>query len=291
MLSSDEERLLARSAAAGDAGARARLIEANVPLVRAIAHRFVGLGVPFGDLVQEGTIGLTQAVDRYEWRNGSRFGAYASWWIKQAIIRALTDQARGIRLPHYLVARRIAVRRAEATLLARLGREPTPDELAAESGLTPAAVKIAGDVAQIRESLNGPLGDGGGELLDTVADPAALDPADVAEELDRRLRVRGAVAALPQREREVIVRRFGFDGEAAESLGAIAAELGLARERVRQIEQHALATLAHRLRGESRQVTGPYKPAPDRRGRPDGTRPQQRLTRANSDPTRFRRNP
>lgn len=250
VLTVDDERRLSRSIAAGDAEARAQLIEANLPLVRALAQRFLGLGVPFGDLVQEGTIGLAHAVDRYEWRDTSRFAAYASWWIRQAIIRALTDQAREIRLPHYLVARRVAVRRTESALAARLGRSPTVEELSAEAGLPREMVDAALGASEVRESLNRPLrmdSESTAELLDTLADPSALDPADVAEEIDSRIEVREAVAALPVRERDVVCRRFGFDDGTPDSLAEIAADLGIARERVRQIEQHALASLARRL--------------------------------------------
>jgi RNA polymerase primary sigma factor len=251
LLTSAEEVHLARAAQAGDRGARRTLIEANLRLVTTIAKEFHGLGVPAEDLFQEGAIGLTQAVERYDWQRETRFATYARWWIRRSIMNALTEQARTIRLPQYLVARQVVLRRAAAALTARLRRPPTADELATETGMTAAEVSAVLSIAATTGSLNERVGfddsDDGAERLDLLADPRAPDPALVAETDDRHDAVAVALSHLPRREREVVVRRFGVDRPRAESLEEIAADFGLTRERVRQIQEHALAALGHEL--------------------------------------------
>jgi RNA polymerase primary sigma factor len=251
LLTPVQERRLARAASSGDRRARQQLIESNLRLVVAIARRFTGLGLPLADLVQEGAIGLTHAADRFDWRRGSRFGTYAAWWIKQSIMRALTEQSRTIRLPHYLVAQQVTIRRTAAALETRLARAPTLEEVAAEAGLPVEAVELAVAAVAAGRSLNDPVaGDGqedSVELLELVPDPSAPDPRVLAEAADERELVDEAVDHLPQREREIIRRHFGFGDGRGETLEAIAADLGVARERVRQVEQHALARLARDL--------------------------------------------
>jgi RNA polymerase primary sigma factor len=251
LLTPAQERRLSRAASSGDRRARQELIESNLRLVVAIARRFTGLGLPLADLVQEGAIGLTHAADRFDWRRGSRFGTYAAWWIKQSIMRALSEQSRTIRLPHYLVAQQVTIRHGRAALETRLGRAPTAEEVAAETGLPVEAVELATVAAKAGRSLNDPVaGDGqedGVELLELVPDPAAPDPRALAEAADERELVDEAVDHLPLREREVIRRHFGFGDGRGETLEAIATDLGVARERVRQVEQHALARLAREL--------------------------------------------
>jgi RNA polymerase primary sigma factor len=251
VLTADEERRLARAIASGDRHARVELIEANLRLVVAIARQFNGLGLSMADLVQEGSIGLVHAADRFDWRRGTRFGAYASWWIRQSIMRALSEQSRTIRLPHYLVAQQVTVRRAAAALEARLGRTPTLDEIAVETGLAVQAIATATNATAVDCSLNDPLRDDqrdeGAERLELVADLSSPDPPEIAESDEQQSMVDDAVAHLPERERDVIQRHFGFDGERAETLEAIASEIGVTRERVRQIEQRALARLARQL--------------------------------------------
>ena len=253
VLRAEEERELARRIEAGDAEARDVLIEANLRLVVAMARRYQGLGLSFPDLVQEGTVGLIQAVDRFDRRRGRRFSTYAAWWIRQAIRRALTNDSRTIRLPSRLVAKQLATRRVSATLEAGLGRAPTTEEISAVTGFDAAAIAGVEGVPLASASLNETVGgndDGGGraQLLDLVADAAARDPGDEAEEAARAEAVRAAVAELRAREREIVESHFGLDGD-PHTLEQIANELHLAPERVRQIEQHAFATLARRLAG------------------------------------------
>jgi len=248
ILRPDEERELARLVAAGNAQAREALIEANLRLVVAMAHRYQGLGLPFADLVQEGTVGLIQAVDRFDWRRGRRFSTYAAWWIRQAIRRALTNDSRTIRLPSRLVAKQLATRRASASLEAALGRAATAAEIADATGFDPDAVALAEQAPLAAASLNETIGsdDGSAQLLDFVADATAPDPLLAAEEKARIAALRAALGELRPRERTILGEHFGLDC-IPHTLDEIAHELHLAPERVRQIEQHALATLAQRL--------------------------------------------
>ncbi len=248
ILRPDEERELARLVAAGNAQAREALIEANLRLVVAMAHRYQGLGLPFADLVQEGTVGLIQAVDRFDWRRGRRFSTYAAWWIRQAIRRALTNDSRTIRLPSRLVAKQLATRRASASLEAALGRAATAAEIADATGFDPDAVALAEQAPLAAASLNETIGsdDGSAQLLDFVVDATAPDPLLAAEEKARIAALRAALGELRPRERTILGEHFGLDC-IPHTLDEIAHELHLAPERVRQIEQHALATLAQRL--------------------------------------------
>ena len=248
VLRAEEERALARRIAEGDAEARDVLIESNLRLVVAMARRYQGLGLSFPDLVQEGTVGLIQAVDRFDWRRGRRFSTYAAWWIRQAIRRALTNDSRTIRLPSRLVAKQLATRRAAATLEAGLGRQATADEIAAVTGFDAAAVAGVEGVPLANASLNETVGgdEGGAQLVDLLADATALDPFAEAEDSAQAEAVRAAVHELRAREREIVESHFGLEGD-PHTLEQIAHDLHLAPERVRQIEQHAFATLARRL--------------------------------------------
>jgi RNA polymerase primary sigma factor len=248
LLRADEERELARLAASGDRRARSRLIEANLRLVVSMARRYQGLGLSFPDLVQEGTVGLIQAVDRFDWRRGRRFSTYAAWWIRQSIRRALTNDSRTIRLPSRLVTKQLATRRAAASLEATLGRAPTIAEVAAATGYDPDAIAIAEQAPLASASLNEAVRgtDGAAQLLDLVPDQAAQDPEEEVEKAAEAAAVRAAVARLRERERDIVISHFGLDGD-PHTLEEIACELHLAPERVRQIERHAFATLAARL--------------------------------------------
>jgi RNA polymerase primary sigma factor len=248
LLRPDEERELARRASVGDRRARTRLIECNLGLVVSMARRYQGLGLAFPDLVQEGTVGLIQAVDRFDWRRGRRFSTYAAWWIRQAIRRALTNDSRTIRLPSRLVTKQLAARRAASRLEAALGRAPTVAEVAAVTGIDPDAIELAVHAPFAAASLNDavPGIDGPGQLLDVVADSTAQDPEEELQKAAQVESVRAAVARLRGRERDIVSSHFGLDGE-SHTLEEIASELQLAPERVRQIERHAFATLAAKL--------------------------------------------
>jgi RNA polymerase primary sigma factor len=244
LLTASEEVTLAKAIERGDPVAKRRMIESNLRLVVSIAKGYRGLGVPFLDLIQEGTLGLNRAVEKFDWRRGFKFSTYATWWIRQSVQRAVANHARTIRVPVHVVERQQKLSRAARRLEVELGREATKDELAEATGLPIQHVDEALGAAQASVSLNQTVGaDDEGELGDLFADREAADPFDEAEESLRRQGVRRALDALPERERRILELRFGFDGEPW-TLEAIGHELDLTRERVRQLEGQALARLS-----------------------------------------------
>jgi RNA polymerase primary sigma factor len=243
LLTAAEEVMLAKQIERGDPVAKRRMIESNLRLVVSIAKGYRGLGVPFLDLIQEGTLGLNRAVEKFDWRRGYKFSTYATWWIRQSVQRAVANHARTIRVPVHVVERQQKLSRAARRLEVELGREATKEELAEATGLPMQHVDEALGAAHASVSLNQTVGaDDEGELGDLFADREAADPFDEAEESLRRQGVRRALEALPERERRILELRFGFDGEPW-TLEAIGNELDLTRERVRQLEGQALARL------------------------------------------------
>jgi RNA polymerase primary sigma factor len=244
LLTAAEEVTLAKAIERGDVTAKRRMIESNLRLVVSIAKGYRGLGVPFLDLIQEGTLGLNRAVEKFDWRRGYKFSTYATWWIRQSVQRAVANHARTIRVPVHVVERQQKLGRAARRLEVELGREATKAELAEATGLPIQHVDEALGAAQASVSLNQTVGaDDEGELGDLFADREAPDPFDEAEESLRKQGVRRALDALPERERRILELRFGFEGEPW-TLEAIGHELDLTRERVRQLESQALARLA-----------------------------------------------
>jgi RNA polymerase primary sigma factor len=244
LLTAAEEVTLAKRIERGDPIAKRRMIESNLRLVVSIAKGYRGLGVPFLDLIQEGTLGLNRAVEKFDWRRGYKFSTYATWWIRQSVQRAVANHARTIRVPVHVVERQQKLTRAARRLEVELGREATKEELAEATGLPIQHIDEALGAAHASISLNQTVGaDDEGELGDLFADREAADPFDEAEESLRRQGIRRALDALPERERRILELRFGFEGEPW-TLEAIGNELELTRERVRQLESQALARLS-----------------------------------------------
>ena len=250
LLTAAEEVALAKRVERGDAAAKELMINSNLRLVVSIAKRYQRRGISLLDLIQEGSIGLNRAVEKFDWRRGFKFSTYATWWIRQSCQRAVANQSSTIRIPVHVHDQRRELARAAGKLHEELGREPTRDELAGATGITLGQVAAALEAAESSVSLNALIGhDGDAELGDLFADPAAADPIEDVHDLLRHDRVRVAVQQLPQPQRSIVELRFGLNGETASSLEVIAARLSLSRDRVRQIERDALDRLSTALTG------------------------------------------
>jgi RNA polymerase primary sigma factor len=255
LLRASEERALARRVERGDLRAKDHLIEANLRLVVAIAKRYRGRGLPFLDLIQEGTIGLIRAAELYDFRRGIRFSTYASWWIRQAVVRALADQARAIRLPVHVVAALTRVVRTEAFLESELGRKPTVEEIASEACVAVAEVVRLGElVAQEPVSLDAPVTDDSVTTLgELIADRLATVPEDQLADESVSVRVVSLLRCLADEYHEIMVLRWGLDGHHPHARSEIATKLGLSIYKVTRLEQEATALL-QQLAEEQRQA-------------------------------------
>ena len=225
--------------------AKDAFLTANLRLVVANARRYANTsGIDFLDLIQEGNLGLIRAVEKFDWRKGFKFSTYATWWIRQAITRAIADKSRTVRIPVHLHDTLAAVRAAQASLKAELGRDPKPEEIAEEAGVTVDKVELALGVADT-VSLEQPVGEDGAQLGDFIEDEDAADPVQITEEMDVANSLRKSIDRLPQREGRILALRYGFFDGVPRTLEEIGEEFNLTRERIRQLEKLALCRLRH----------------------------------------------
>ena len=243
LLTPAAERELARLKDEGNEQAKRRLIEANLRLVMSITRHYVNSGVPLLDLIQEGNLGLIRAVEKFDYRMGYKLSTYATWWIRQAVTRAIADQGRTIRLPVHVVEQVRRVTRARRVLTQKLNRDPLPEEIAAESGFEVKRVRELLDLVEDPVSLETPIGDGESLYADMLEDVNSEKPDDALAEVLRGAELSSALDGLNERMRHVLELRFGLSGERPRTLEEVGAELGVTRERVRQLESRAFREL------------------------------------------------
>jgi RNA polymerase primary sigma factor len=243
LLTREEERELARRKDEGDEEAKRRLIESNLRLVMAITRNYTKANVPLLDLIQEGNLGLIRAVEKFDYRLGYKLSTYATWWIRQAITRALADQGRTIRLPVHVADQVRRLLRARRQLAQKLNREPSLAELARETQQSEERVRELLELVENPVSLETPVGDGESMYGDLIEDVHALAPHEQSAEQARGRELAGALDQLNPRMRRVLSLRFGLDGESPQTLEEVGSQLGITRERVRQLETRALREL------------------------------------------------
>ena len=243
LLTAAEERELARRKDEGDEAAKSKLIESNLRLVMSITRNYTKAGVPLLDLIQEGNLGLIRAVEKFDYTMGFKLSTYATWWIRQAVTRALAEQGRTIRLPVHVAEQVRRVMRSRRVLAQKLNRDPSTDEIAVEAGFTPERVQELLELVQDPVSLETPVGDGESLYGDMVEDTKTAGPDVVTSDRLRSTELAAALDRLNPRMRHVLARRFGLDGQIPQTLEEVGAGLGITRERVRQLESRALREL------------------------------------------------
>ncbi len=243
LLTPGEERELARRKDLGDEAAKRRLIESNLRLVMSITRNYTKAGVPLLDLIQEGNLGLIRAVEKFDYKLGFKLSTYATWWIRQAVTRALADQGRTIRLPVHVAEQVRRAQRSRRQLAQKLNRDPSIEEIAQDSGFTVERVNELFDLVEDPVSLETPVGDGESMVADLIEDERAESPDGASADRARGVELAAAVERLNPRMRHVVTRRFGLDGKPPQTLEDVGTDLGITRERVRQLETRALREL------------------------------------------------